>query len=99
QGQLAEAAGTYEQLERDADVGASYAASGLGDLAMYEGRLADAARIFEAGASADLAARDTERAASKLNALAEVQAMRGDMAAAVASADRALANSQAAKIQ
>src|SRR5690606_24572173 len=90
QGQLGEAARTYEALERDADVGASYAASGLGDLAMYEGRLADAAGIFEAGASADLAAKDTERAASKLNALAGVQALGGDTAAAIASADRAL---------
>lgn len=98
-GQLAEAAETYRTLEKDADVGASYAASGLGDLAMYQGRFADAARIFETGAAADLAASDAERAASKLNALAEVRAWQGDSAAAVASADRALASSQAAKVR
>jgi tetratricopeptide (TPR) repeat protein len=98
-GQLAEAAETYRTLEKDAEVGASYAASGLGDLAVYEGRFADAARILEAGAAADLAARDAERAASKFNALAEVRAIQGNTAAARAAADRALANSQAAKVR
>jgi tetratricopeptide (TPR) repeat protein len=99
QGQLALAAETYRALEKDTDLGASYGASGLGDLAMYEGRLADAARIFEAGAAADLKASDTERAASKLLSLAEVHALRGNSTAAVAAADRGLAASQAAKVR
>ena len=38
-----------EALGKIDELGASYAASGLGDLALYEGRFADAARILAAG--------------------------------------------------
>ena len=65
-GLLAEAAGTYEKLAAINAQGASFAASGLGDLAVHEGRFSEAVRIFEQGASADLAAKNADRAAVKL---------------------------------
>ncbi len=99
EGQIASAAGTYQSLTQFEDLGASYAASGLGDLAMYEGRFGDAARIFEAGAAADLKTKDADRAANKLVALASVHALRGNAAAAAAAAEQALVHSDAVKIR
>ncbi|HSP90601.1 MAG TPA: protein kinase, partial [Vicinamibacterales bacterium] len=99
QGQLAQAAATFESLAKIDEQGASYTASGLADLALYEGRFLDAAKIFTQGAAADLAAKDTDRAANKFAALAYTQLLRGQHAAALAAAEKALANSQAAKIR
>jgi len=99
QGQLAEAAKTYEAIGKLDALGASYAASGLGDLALYEGRLSDAALIFAEGADADLASKDPERAASKLAALAHTQLLREQKTAAVAAADKALASRDSVKIR
>jgi tetratricopeptide (TPR) repeat protein len=99
QGQLPEAAATFESLAKIDEQGASYTASGLGDLALYEGRLLDAARIFTQGAGADVAAKDTDRAANKFAALAYTQVLRRQNAAAIVAADRALANSKSVKIR
>jgi tetratricopeptide (TPR) repeat protein len=99
QGQPAQATTTYRSIEKVDELGASYAASGLGDLAMYEGRFAEAARIFEEEAAQDLKAKDTDRAASKLVALAYAQTQRKQAKAALAAADQALAHSQAMKIR
>ena len=62
QGQLTQAAQTYQRLGKSEELGPSYTASGLGDLALYEGRFADAARIFTEGAAADMAAKEADRA-------------------------------------
>jgi Flp pilus assembly protein TadD len=99
QGLLTRSAATFERLAKIDDQGASYTASGLGDLALYEGRYLDAARIFTQGAAADVAAKDTDRAANKFAALAYTQLLRRQNVAALAAADRALANSQAVKIR
>ncbi len=99
QGQVRQAADTYEGLSKIDEQGASYTASGLADLALYEGRLLDAAKILTQGAAADLAALDTDRAANKFAALAYVQLLRGQRAAALAAAEKAMANSQAVKIR
>ncbi len=99
QGQLPLAADTYRRLAKIDEQGASYTASGLGDLALYEGRLSEAARIYAQGAAADLALRDTDRAANKFAALAQVMLLRQQKTAAVAAADDALANSNAVKIR
>jgi len=99
QGQLPGAAATFEGLAKIDDQGASYTASGLGDLALYEGRFLDAARIFTQGAAADVAAKDTDRAANKFAALAYTQVLRRQNAAANVAADRALANSTSVKIR
>jgi tetratricopeptide (TPR) repeat protein len=96
---LSRATETYQQLGKIDALGASYAASGLGDLALYEGRLSEAARIFEEGATADLESGDSDRAAAKLVALAHTQLLRQRKDAASAAAERALANSQSAKIR
>ena len=49
--------------------GTSLAASGLGDLATFEGRFSDAAQIL-AGADQDLASKNPDRAAAKFASLA-----------------------------
>ena len=98
-GQLSQAAGTYRQLAAVGAAGASYAASGLADLALYEGRLADAERAFAEGAAADLASKDADRAASKLAGIAAARLARGRHAAAVAAAKESLVNGQSDKIR
>ena len=97
--QVAEAAETYRQIEKIDALGASYAASGLGDLALYQGRISDASRIFQQGAASDQASGDLYRSAVKLIALGHAQLLRDQNGAAVASAIRALANSKAIKVR
>ena len=99
QGQLAQAAETYQGLAKLDEQGASYAASGLADLALFEGRFSAAALILSQGAAADLASNDADRAASKFAALANTQILRRQSAAAIAAADQALAHSHAVKIR
>jgi tetratricopeptide (TPR) repeat protein len=99
QGQLSEAKATYENLRKINAQGASNAASGLGDLAAYEGRFSDAARILEQGAKADVSSMNPDRAATKFVSLAHVHLLRGQKMPAVAAAERALANSKAVNIR
>jgi serine/threonine protein kinase/Flp pilus assembly protein TadD len=99
QGQVPQATETYQKLAAIDDQGASYTASGLGDLALYEGRFAGAERILEQGAAADLAANSPDRAAAKFAALGYVRVLRGAKEPAIAAAEQALANSQAIKIR
>ncbi len=89
QDQPAEAAAAYHKFEA---VNASDAATGLGDLSVYEGRFSDAVQIFEKGAAADMAGRkpDPDAASTKLWALGHVQLLRGQNGAALAAAKRAL---------
>ncbi|HVG83030.1 MAG TPA: protein kinase [Vicinamibacterales bacterium] len=94
QGQVAQAAETYNTLAKSEDLGPSYTASGLADLALYEGRISEAVRILTQGAAADLAAKDRDRAANKFAALAYAELLRQRKPAAVAAAEKALANSQ-----
>ncbi len=99
QNQLTEADATYRQLEKISATGASFAASGLADMAMYEGRYADTARILADGASADLAAKHTDRAAEKFAPLAYTELLRGQKGPALSAADNALANSKEVKVR
>jgi tetratricopeptide (TPR) repeat protein/tRNA A-37 threonylcarbamoyl transferase component Bud32 len=85
-----EAANTYRKMSTMGAAGASYGASGLGDVAMFQGRFAEAARIFEEGATAEVAAKSPDRAAIKLTSLGFVHLAVGRKAAAIAAADRAL---------
>jgi tetratricopeptide (TPR) repeat protein len=94
QGRPAQAAEFYQRLEKTGAWGASYAAMGWADLALYEGRLPDAALILEKGIAADLANKNTDAAAEKTGALAETHLLRGQKAAALAAADRAIALSK-----
>ena len=99
QGQVQAAAQTYRDMEKVDEQGASYTASGLGDLAMYEGRFTDAVQALTGGATADLKAKELDRAATKFAALGHAQILRQQNAAANIAADQALANSSSVKIR
>ena len=99
QGQVSGAVATYERLSEVDDQGASYTASGLADVAIYEGRFSDAVRTYTEGAAADLASKDQDRAAYKFAALARAQLLRRQRDAAVAAAEQALSNSNSVKVR
>jgi tetratricopeptide (TPR) repeat protein len=99
QGKLQEAAETYEKMRQMDAFGKSYSASGLGDLALYRGRLSNAVRILEEGARADWASNNADSAAMKLTSIAYAHLMMGQGALAVAAAGKALQNSKAMQIR
>ena len=90
---IAEATATYQQIASMGAVGASNAAIGLADIALYQGRFSDAIGILEKGAAADLAAKNVNRAAIKYTSIGFAHLMRGVTASAVAAADQALGHS------
>jgi tetratricopeptide (TPR) repeat protein len=98
QGQMAQAAETYKSLEKLSLLGASISASGLADLALYEGRFSDAVKMLERGAGADLGAKNS-RAAEKFAALAYTQLLWGHNRQAVEAAKGALSNSDKVNIR
>ncbi len=93
-GRREDASATYRKLEATGARGASYASMGLADLALVEGRPADAVPILQAGSAADLESKSAEAAGAKLAALADAQLALGKSADAIASAERALAASR-----
>jgi tetratricopeptide (TPR) repeat protein len=99
QNELSQAADTYHNLEKISATGASFAASGLADLAAYEGRYSDAVRILGAGAAADLSAKQLDRAAEKFAPLAYTQLLREQKGPALTAAENALADSKEVKIR
>ncbi len=80
-------------------LGASFSATGLADVAIYQGRFGDAIAILEKGAVADLATKSNLRAAIKLTSIAHAHLMRGANAPAIAAADRALATSTGMEVR
>jgi tetratricopeptide (TPR) repeat protein len=96
---LADARATLREFATVNSLGASHAASGLGDIAAYEGRFGDAVDILERGAAVDLEAKEADRAAAKYAAIAHAELWRGNRGAAVAAAHRALEQSTTAKIR
>jgi tetratricopeptide (TPR) repeat protein len=99
QGQLPQAGDTYTNLAKLGTRGASLAAAGMANLAIYDGRLREAVQILEKGAAADLAAKERDAAADKFAMLADAQLLRGDKRSAITAAENALADSQSAKIR
>jgi tetratricopeptide (TPR) repeat protein len=99
QNQIPQALETYQQMGKIDDQGASYMASGEADIAMYEGRFSDAARILEAAAARDVAAREADRAATKFAILGQVRLLQRDTRRAIAAANKALENSHIVKIR
>jgi len=99
QGQTGKAAESYHRLEKFGASGISTAQDGLADLAAYQGKYAEAARILTEGAAADLAAKNTDSAARKYAALANIEELRGNRAAALSDVAKALASSQSTQIQ
>ena len=96
QDKVTEALDSYQKL---AASGASRGTSGLADVAAYEGRFSDAARILREGAATDMKNKENGRAATKIVQLAQIHALRGERTAAIDAAKEALATSQAIKIQ
>jgi len=90
QGQVEEAASTYGRLEGLGPRGASTAAMGRADIAVYEGRLHDAASLLAEGAERDEKGGDAESAALKLVVLAEVELALGRAQTARRAVDRAV---------
>lgn len=99
QGRLQEAEQTYRKLEKISPLGASLAASGLGDLASYRGHFADAEQILEKGANADVDQKFPDRAAAKFVARAYALLSSGRAKAASNDAQLALENSQKTNIR
>jgi eukaryotic-like serine/threonine-protein kinase len=96
QGRVAETIRTYEALGK---VRPSDAATGLADVALYEGRFSDAARILQKGADDDIAAKSPDRAADKLIALAYTLWSSGQKGPAVRAARNALVQSKSIKVR
>lgn len=84
-----EARQDYEKAKEVGTYGASIAATGLSDLALYEGRTPDAKGILEQAITADLAAKDAESAADRTATLAQAEVALGKIPDAVASANKA----------
>jgi tetratricopeptide (TPR) repeat protein len=93
-GHTAEAQANYGKLQAVSSYGASIAATGFTDLALYEGRMADAAGILEKAIAADLAAKDRESAADLTATLALIQLTQGRTKEAVTSADKVSSRSK-----
>jgi len=99
QGQNQQAAETYQSLASISARGASMADTGLADLALYEGRTADAIHILEKAIASDLAANNKAGAAGKQAMVAEAELALGQKDFAVASAERAIAADQSDGIE
>src|SRR5262245_28721689 len=73
QNQLSQAAESYQKLNGSGKIYESRGRSGLADLALYEGRFADAAQILEQGAAEDVSNKYSDIAATKLAILAHTR--------------------------
>ena len=94
-----EAVTTWKNLEALGPDAASVAGTGLADLALYEGRVADAQATLESGIKADLARKDADAAGRKLTMVAETLFVAGKAAQAVAAAERAATTSKDATVR
>jgi len=93
EGQPGQAVETYNHLQSVSAVGASFAAAGLADIALFQGRLGDAVGFLENGISSDLNNKFSESARLKLAILGQAQWLAGRTPQALAAADRALKTS------
>jgi len=92
------ARGFYREMARTNTAGASVASLGLADIALYEGRTAEAVQALERGLAADAAAHNETAMAAKYVALAEAHAAHGRPADAVRAARRALETGQGEEV-
>jgi eukaryotic-like serine/threonine-protein kinase len=95
-GRAKEAVAMYEQLKA---VNPSLATFGLADVALHEGRAADAAALLERGAAADGADRNTSAAGRKLTALAQARRLQGRAGDAVRLVQQALKVTDAIEVK
>jgi eukaryotic-like serine/threonine-protein kinase len=89
-GQVEPAIDTFHTMEKLDAFGASIAAMGLADIALYQGDANSAIPLLEKGIAADLASKDQAAAANKLTALASANLLAGNKPKAIAAADRAV---------
>ncbi len=97
-GRPADAVKTYEKLTGISASGAAFARSGLADVALYQGRTADAMKILDEGIAADAEAKNGTGLAVKHVARADALLARGDSAGAAREADQALAASASTEV-
>ncbi len=90
-GRPADAIKTYTELAAVSPAGASSAAIGLADVALYEGRTRDAIGLLDAGIAADLTAKNTGAARLKRVAMADAFLAQGNATAAARQAEAAVA--------
>jgi len=93
-GHIEEAKQEYAKLAVISPRGASMAATGLADLALYEGRLSDAMDFLEKSIAMDLAAKDPDSATNNQAWLALTQVALNRPAEASATAAKAAAGSK-----
>lgn len=91
QGRPDQAAATYRKLEQISAAGRSWATTGLADLAMYEGRLADAEKLLEPAIADAASVASKEDLARWLVSLGYLSARRGDLRRVIDTSDRATA--------
>ena len=89
-GDLAAANAAYDDMARTGAAGASLAAIGRADLALYTGRIDGVAADLKSSIAADRAAKTTTPAAAKQIAIAEAELAAGRRAQAVEAAREAL---------
>jgi tetratricopeptide (TPR) repeat protein len=85
--QLPQAADVYQKVNT---LNPSLGASGLADLALYQGQFKEAADLLQKGVAADSAAKKPDAAAAKWIALGYTEMLRGDKQAALAAVSSAL---------
>jgi tetratricopeptide (TPR) repeat protein/predicted Ser/Thr protein kinase len=95
---VSEAAHTYAEVEKIGPRGASVAAAGLADLALFQGRVADAQNILRRSVPADLARKNEDAASIKLTMLAEADLLAGSKQLALTDAERAMNLNKGARI-
>jgi eukaryotic-like serine/threonine-protein kinase len=98
-GQMSQATETYHKLEKADALGASLAASGLADIASYEGRYADAVGTLNGGVAADMATKNVDNAGEKLAGISHLQLLLGQRGPAVGTAAKALSISQSVPVR
>jgi len=90
-GQIPQATETYHKMEKVDAFGASIAAIGLADIALYQGSPNDSIPLLDKGIATDLASKDQAAAAAvKLTALGYAHLLAGRKAQALAAIDRAV---------
>jgi len=88
------ARGFYQRLQTQSPHGASLAATGLADLALFEGRTKEAVELLEKGIAGDMATGLEAEAARKHSMLAAAFLSHAEARPAVTAAERALALSK-----
>jgi tetratricopeptide (TPR) repeat protein len=99
QGQIEKAADSYHQLDKFGPGGASTAAAGLADIAAYQGKYAEAARIYEKAATDSVAAKMADNAARMYAELGKIEELQEHHAAAITDVGKAMAMSQSIQIR